>query len=387
MAKFKLITIILMFLLLVSCNEVLAKSQSTGSVRIAGRSLYVNGQPYLIQGVGYSPVPIGEFMHWDMADTRTYERDFPLLKAMGCNTIRTWDNVNRTLLDYAQQYDIKVCAGFRVRSNLNLYDPAVRNELSNTFRNYVSDLKDHPALFLWALGNENNYQNGNNSAWYSLANELGEIAYQEEGDDYHPVAIINGALYNIGDATKQADDESLDYIDIWGTNFYPGRSFEDGFDDYATLSNKPMWISEYGVDAWHTNNPSNPEDGYEDQQAQAEWGRSCWLDIVQANDVCIGGTIMAYSDEWWKDPYGELFEHTYRGSAGWGERQPDGYSNEEWWGIMSVMDNGAEPDIMVPRQIYYDLFAPIPEPSSIILIGSGIVGLFGFICKRKDIRL
>ena len=35
--------------------------------------------------------------------------------------------------------------------------------------------------------------------------------------------------------------------------------------------------------------------------------------------------------------------------------QPDGYANEEWWGIVRVLDNGTGPDPVEPRAVYYRL--------------------------------
>ena len=60
---------------------------------------------------------------------------------------------------------------------------------------------------------------------------------------------------------------------------------------------------------------------------------------------------MAYSDEWWKA--GDPCTHDNGGYKTWAH--PDGYSNEEWWGIMRTVDNGSGPDIMQPRKVYYTL--------------------------------
>lgn len=359
------------------------KPPSQGPVKVEGRQLLVNGQPYIIKGVGYNPVPIGE-QRWNMADTRLYERDFPKLRTMGCNTIRTWDKVNKTLLDYAQQNNLKVCAGFWVDTSIDFANLTVRNSIKEDFKNYVAKYNDHPAILLWAIGNENNLHNGNNPEWYSLVNEMAKDAYsiehnkveREGGEEYiptyHPVAIVNGDIGynanitddNIGNSAKKADDASFNYVDIWAENFYPGRSFGITFNDYTSLTQKPLWISEYGVDAWYVNPsgyPDNPADGYEDETTQAQWVGDGWANIA-ANwsgadpaKVCIGGTIMAYSDEWWKG--GTPSTHDWGGSPGWGTRQPDGFSNEEWYGIMKVSKNPVvgEVDIATQRQIYTTL--------------------------------
>lgn len=71
-------------------------------VEIAQKKLFVNGEAFTIRGVGYRPVPIG-------ADPETtppygdyftsnyspiYDRDLPLLRGMGANTIllSNWNN-------------------------------------------------------------------------------------------------------------------------------------------------------------------------------------------------------------------------------------------------------------------------------------------------------
>jgi hypothetical protein len=341
------------------------KPQSKGSVQVVGRQLLVDGQPYQIKGVGYNPVPIGE-VHWSMADTRLYERDFQELKDMNCNTIRTWRKVNETLLNYADIHDLKVCAGFWVNTDLDFANPTVRNSVLLDFKKYVYKFKDHPALLLWAIGNENNLHNGDNPEWYSLVNEMAKAAYSIEGESYHPVAIVNGDMGNkgditddnIGSTTKGADDESLDYVDIWAENFYPPvwqngpypsgdyieyvnkttGPFANTFESYKALTDKPLWISEYGVDAYD-NNASGQYQFVQSQCVQHCWNQinANWSGSDPDNNVCLGATLMAYSDEWNKA--GIPAEHGTGGSD-WGDRQPDGYSNEEWYGIMEVALDG-----------------------------------------------
>lgn len=373
-SKFLLVTIILIALLTICNDNAFSKPPSTGPVQVIGRDIYVDGQKYLIKGVGYQPAPVGEYPGQSFPyDTRLFERDFPLLNSMGSNTIRTWTKVTPVLMDYAARYGLKVNAGFWVDINADLTSPSVRQNILNEFRQYVTEIKDYSSLLNWSIGNEQNYHNGHTPDWYSLVNEMGGIAYEVEGSGYHPVSVVNGSLHNIGDASKLADDGSLGNVDIWGTNVYTGVSFYqnpdfgDYFAEYANRSGKPLWISEYGADAWHTNDQNDPWNGYEDQQTQAEWGRNQWVEIALSG-IAIGGSVMAYSDEWWKT--GFLNSQTPYGlsTLPFGHILPDDYANESYWGIMSIVDNGSAPDIMVPRQIYYDLYAPIPEPSTFILM-------------------
>jgi len=320
------------------------KLRSRGPVRLIGRNLFLNDEPFLIKGVGYQPVPIGETHEtYDKDDAAIYQRDFPLLKDMGCNTIKIWGEVTTALLDTAQANDIKVCAGYYVDYWLDLSDPAVQEQLLDGFSEYVTAHKDHPALLMWIVGNDQNRHNGDNTHWYGLVDEMAEAALKIEGENYHPVVAGNAGLDNVGFAPKEADDAHQGFLDVWGLNVYKGRTFGDLFHDVAERTSKPVLITEYGADAY--NNIIQAED----QASQAAWDRDLWGDIVAAAE-CIGGLVMSYSDEWWKA--GDPDTHDTGGFEG---SQPDGFSNEEWYGLVSLQDNGESPDIVIPREAYAEL--------------------------------
>lgn len=333
-------------------------------VIVEGRELLVDFdrrgeyEPYLIKGIGYQPAPIGSYPQI-IDNPAILERDFSLLKEMHCNTIRTWGEVNQTLLDYAQAYGIKVIAGFKpYTDDVEFSNPVNRQSIINQFKTYVTSYKDHPAVLFWAIGNEDNFHyNGNDiTDWYTLVNEMAKEAHDIEGDEYHPVAIVNGHIFNVGDASKKADDESMIHLDIWGMNVYIGYSYVNSpfegrnfFEMYAELSEKPLWIGEYGIDAWDNIN------GREYQDVQAEWVGNNWDEIEESN-ICIGSALMAYSDEWWKD--GNPNDHDYGGysTAEWGDLQPDDFANEEWWGIVAIEETSGI-DKITPREVYYNLQA------------------------------
>lgn len=366
------------------------KPESTGPVKIDRdtKMLLVGGRGYeqfTIKGVGYQPTPIGAKPppsppHPD--DPDIYDRDFQLLEKMGCNTIRIWalppspwvevpGDPYINLMNKAAEYGLKVIAGFWMDTHVEYADLEVREKARQGFEEFVDAYKDFPALLMWGIGNENNYRNGSNKAYYSLCNELAEIAYQREGASYHPVMIINGNLFNIGVEERGAEDFQLNYLDAWGSNAYYRNFYDiywygdhryrrlerpdDGFFEvYKEKSSKPLVITEYGADAYRTEG-IDPIVGIEDEDsrdAQADWVRQNTLDIMDASEVCLGGHVMAYSDEWWKDKYGNRWIHDPGPAAHWGDNLPDGYANEEYWGIVSISDNGGEPDIVTPRKVY-----------------------------------
>ena len=281
------------------------------------------------------------------------ERDFPLLREMNANVVRTWGEVlSKTWLDdlYNDGVDpIYVLMGFWINCNENYGDPVIRQAYIDGFTAYVNEYKDHPAVLAWGIGNENNYGFCTpNAAYlddlYVLANDLAKIAYEIEGENYHPAGFVNGDLLNIGTKIYNSTDEATSYLDFWGSNVYPGKTFGTWFDVYASLSGKPLFITEYGIDALNNTDKTEHED------AQSEWVVRQWKEMDNA-DMVIGSTLMAYSDEWWKQ--GGLTSHDPGGYPT--DRHPDGYSNEEWWGVMRTIDDGVNIDILEPREVYYAL--------------------------------
>jgi len=221
------------------------------------------------------------------------------------------------------------------------------------FAAMVYDLKDYPGVLMWNLGNEQNYSttpnNGNSPFWYSLAQEMAVAAYKVEGSSYHPVCISNGNHYNIGSSSMSAADTSLRYVDLWASNAYE-QNFTNFFTAYRSKSSKPIVITEFGIDAL------NHVTKTEHEAVQAFFDSTNWVQIRTASDVCVGATVFEFTDEWWKD--GDPNSHDYGGyQTG---AHPDGYSNEEWWGIIAVTPDadGDGFDEWRPRKAY-DMFKRI----------------------------
>lgn len=333
-------------LTLTTYNVPVVKPLSSGPVRINNKKLEVdfdgNGlyEPFYVKGAAYSITPIGN----KPITSSLEDISIQYLKYMNANTIRTYSTPGKTMLTKMAAENIRVIAGFWVNTDLNLSLQTVRQQVKDDFAKMVVDLKDNPGVLMWNLGNEQNYQNGNNSYWYTLCQELAVVAYEIEGEKYHPVCINNGNIYNIGDVSKNADDASLSYIDLWATNIYE-LNLTPQFQTYKSKSNKPLVITEYGIDALD----DRIKQEYETTQAVVD--SMNWSQILSASDVVIGGTVFEYTDEWWKA--GDPNNHDYGGyTTG---AHPDGYSNEEWWGMIAVTPdvNGDGYDEWRPRQVYY----------------------------------
>ena len=366
-------------------TEIMMESPSNSAVTdavtivtVSGRKVFVNGKPFTIRGVGYAPTPIGgdpetappHGDYFTSGYSTIYNRDLPLLRYMGANTIRLWgwkyDGDHSDFLDAA--YNSGICpiyviVSYWLDASCDISDPTVRQAIKAEFTQMVAIHKNHPAVLMWAIGNELNapWMFGDSDDLFSLVDEMAQAAHIEEGDNYHPTTTPLADIDLINTIANR--DPEVPNLDVWSVQVYRGSSFGSLFSDYAAASDKPLVITEYGIDAYDDEN----KDEYENLVTpyQATYAESLWNEIVANSDVCSGGSIMAYSDEWWKGKHGQTDSNHpscpdadpyFHSACGYANgAHPDGYANEEWWGIMQTVDNGTSPDIMQPRTVYYTL--------------------------------
>jgi hypothetical protein len=348
------------------------------TVTVNGRQLLVDGQAFTVKGVNYSPAPvgyqvgnaaagcIGPYQWW--LDRPTYIADFPLIRRMGANTIRTYDLMNSTAtaaqvlqaLDEAQRNNLYVIMGYFVSHSKNISNGAFRTRTINEFVAAVNAYKHHPAVLMWAFGNENNLDNGNtNPDWYSLLQQAAGQA--KAADPYHPITTVEGECqgadcfpplapnqgfsFHIGDnqfvpsfgVNLGADDASLTFLDIWSINVYRGRTFEGLFQAYLSSTTKPILVTEFGKDAWRDST------GREDADFQAEYISSQWQEINAnlsatgtGSAALIGGVVFEWTDEWWKDSANDCQTHGTQVLFRRLNDSVDPSYQDEWFGLASA---------------------------------------------------
>ncbi|HVZ36923.1 MAG TPA: glycoside hydrolase family 2 TIM barrel-domain containing protein, partial [Polyangiaceae bacterium] len=244
-------------------------------VQVAGRQLLVDGQAFQIRGVGWNPVPTGGNYPADLDYAGFAPTDIPLMAAAGINVVRTYDPLlDRSVLDQLYQ------AGIFVIESIYPYggdDVGVVTER-------VHAIADHPAVLIWAVGNEWNY-NGlyvSLSAADSLARLRQAAQLVKQADPNHPVATI------YGEVPPKTTVDAMPEIDLWGINAYRGLSFGDLFTTWASTSDKPIFLAEYGADAYNANIGAYDPDS----QALADKDLSSELltqSTTQPGGIALGG--------------------------------------------------------------------------------------------------
>lgn len=377
-------------LLLIPCTTNAKETKIEVVTDSSGQRLQVNGQDFLIKGMNWDYVPIGQnyaYSLWNQPDPvieAALDREMSLLKSMGVNTIRQyvgiperwvryiherwgmWIILNHTVARYGYTLD-----GVWMPS-VNYSDPRLRAAVKSEVLALVNEFRNTPGVLMWLLGNENNY----GLSWTSFEIEalpkgerdaarakhlyslMGEIAREvKELDRSRPVAIANGDLQYIDLIAQECSA-----LDILGTNVYRGVSARDLYEVVKEKLGRPVLFTEFGCDAW------NAKAGCEDQEMQCRYLMGQWQEIYEQTagkgrtGNCIGGTTFQWSDGWWK--FGQesrLDIHDTNASwpnGGYAEDYSPGDNNmnEEWWGITAK----GQPDWrglyeLYPRAAYYAL--------------------------------
>ncbi|RMD82772.1 MAG: hypothetical protein D6820_03225, partial [Lentisphaerae bacterium] len=353
-------------------------------------SLNVNGKPFFIKGMCWSYAPIGAKYDYDLFRLpedhikRVIERDFSLMKAMGCNTVRAslppkwtayihrkygiWFIPNY----YCGRYGMTVNGKWTYPTNYE--DPQIRRMIIEEARSFARRYHKVPGVLMLAWGNENNY----GLEWKSAEAEnlpVGErhkakakfiytlfnaIIEQVRGDGWDkPQAIVNGEIQYL-DLIRQY----CPAMDVFSLNCYRGRGYGPLAKDIAAKLGKPFFLMETGCDAW------NARTHREDQDAQADTIAANWEYLYrQAPGVkggamnCLGAVVFQWADEWWKrGQQHNLWVHDTEGSWAHGAYYDAGAGvknmNEEWFGICAIHPTTIDGvHVITPRVSYFVLKA------------------------------
>jgi len=143
------------------------------------------------------------------------------IAARGGNSVRAGGNIQQ-ILDEAQRLGMTVTVGPPMKMEsvhrFNYSDPQAVREQFEQMRTRVAELKDHPALLMWGVGNELSVGYKNRKVWDAV-NEVARMIHQ--ADPNHPAMTV------IGDGDLQGGDvreilARCPDLDLIGVNHYAG---------------------------------------------------------------------------------------------------------------------------------------------------------------------
>lgn len=199
-----------------------------------GFTLYRGGQPYYVKGAGGLT-------------------SLDALRQSGGNSVRTWGDVDRAFLDKAHALGLSVCVGLWIEHERHGFDyddsVAVEQQIKRHCA-VIDELKDHPAVLMWGIGNEVELQSTNHKVWDVIESIA---AHAKKVDPHHPTMTV------VAHAPKDAVElimERSPSIDILGCNSY-GGIFGLARDVRATGWEGPYMITEWGTDGmWESDKTS-----------------------------------------------------------------------------------------------------------------------------------
>ena len=343
----------------------LANADSAFSV--SGREILLDGEPFEVQGMCYQPTPIGMTGaeppygdYYTSGYSNLWARDFTNLRLMGANVIRIYgwtpgadhsDFLDTAYNDGDQSLYLFVNKWINPGTDWN--SSSAVNSLISEWESIATELKDHPAVMGFLIGNEVNAHNGNgyNADFWEAMNQIAGAVKVVAPSKLVSVAITD-ALDQV-----QRYDAAMSHLDFWAVQVYRGHTFGPFFTDYTNRSARPLIITEFGYDAYDavsnaefTNDAALPADAME----------FLWNELRDNRDVVSGACIFEYADEWWKAGS----PSTHDAPAGWPAPFVDGEGNEEWWGVFRTLENGVDPDLLERRAMFYRLAAMWNEPFS-----------------------
>ncbi|HVO33874.1 MAG TPA: IPT/TIG domain-containing protein [Elusimicrobiota bacterium] len=409
------------------CAEASAQvPHSPSIVKVAGHQLIVQkrladgsldaARPYIMKGVNWQPatvapatgpdpldasqsVPYGcfydyagrnpeghvVFNYWLQSQFPVYySSDIPIIQQLNANTVRIFEPFStdsgamNLILD--ELYNAGVMVIMTVGSSADDFN-------SGAYLTAVQQAMNHPAILMWALGNEWNLNNlyGTYPNISSATSAIQSAALAVKNvDSNHPVSsslgdiftvdTTNPCLAGIPQGTPNTDIPTIvaavTAVDIWGLNVYRGMSFGSLFQQWTAATAKPFFLGEFGIDSFNTTSynlplstptscgPSNIEayatSGAEDQTTQSAWDLDLWNEVaahlsgLDSQNQCVGGNVFSFNDMLWQvgnynvglgglpDPTGNC-TNTTPNTGGFllpGSSQ-DPVTNEEYFGIVS----------------------------------------------------
>jgi hypothetical protein len=274
--------------------------------------LYRDGLPYFINGAVYIGDGAGKFPLNDIA-------------SCGGNSIRMSARLDggETLrtLEEAQRLGMTALVNLPMRmesvSNFNYSDPVAVSRQFDEMKKLVIAFKDHPAVLMWAIGNELSVDYKDRNVWNAV-NDVAKMIHAV--DPNHPVLTVigDGGLNggDIGEIQRRAPN-----LDLLGINYY------QGIEDVAAKIRAEHWDKPYLVTEWGPSGDwqvkrtawgaSIEESSTEKAQLQIDRYRNA---ILADSERCLGSYVFIWHDrhertETWYGMFLESGERTERVNA------------------------------------------------------------------------
>lgn len=325
-------------------------SAARAQFSIEQNELRLNGNRFVVRGIGHSGVAIGETWSETLGrEECRLTRDYPLIVGTGANTVRTLrlvppdSPVFPSLLDTTNLFwiaDFPLTAYRGGDLSPQTGDGAARRQrILDDFRAYAAAWAHEDRLLAFVFGSDvdrgyEEHFGGALQDYFTLAAEAAAILRDlNASTNLLTVAVSDTSV--IGDFSLRSDDGTQAGLAFWTLNTRHGGTLRPEIEDARRRTVKPLLFGAIEVDAYDRRIQA------EAPEAQALSLRSLARQVensaANALDPTIGGVWAAFADEWWRgsaDPaqHGREFEE-----------EPstfDGAFHPGWTGLFGVVRAG-----------------------------------------------
>lgn len=243
--------------------------------------VYRDGKPYYIKGAG----------------GKGY---LDKLVESGGNSIRTWSLDNaKEILDEAQKRGLTVMMGMWVqheRHGFDYNDTVKVSEQLEKFRKGVLELKDHPALLLWGIGNEVNLEYTNTKVWAAIQ-DIAKMCH--ELDPNHLTTTVTAGINQ--ELVNHIETTCPD-VDILSVNVYGDAP------KVPSMLKEFKWKGAYMITEWGPNGHWEVEKtswGAPFEQTSTEKSvsyRERHKIIIEAKEQCVGSYVFVWGNKQERTP-------------------------------------------------------------------------------------
>jgi hypothetical protein len=302
------IAIFLIFLIhLVSCNTNQPKNEAKAEeslkpVKVELKNdngkfqIYVNNEPFYIKGAGLE-----------------FGRIASVAEHKG-NSFRTWrtDNGKQTgkeVLDEALKNNLMVTMGIEVareRHGFDYNDEAAVKEQFERIKKEVTELKDHPALLIWAIGNELNLRATNPKVWDAV-NDISKMIHEIDPNHLTTTTLAGISQQEVNYIKERCPDLDLLSVQLYGKiNELPQLIKEYGWEG-------PYMVTEWGATGhWEVPKTSWGVPIEENSTVKAANYLKRYQVAIEADSLkCVGSYVFLWGQKQERTPtwYGTFLEN------------------------------------------------------------------------------
>ena len=257
-------------------------SQAMAPIAADGKFLCAGADRFLVKGVTYgtfAPDADG----YQFPSPERIAQDFALMQRLGINSVRVYTPPRRQMLDEAARHGLRVMVGLPWSQHVAfLDDRALSKQIRRETLDTIHELHDHPALLMFALGNE---IPPGVVRWHGrLRVERFLRRLYTEAKAIAPESLFTYVNFP---PTEFLD---LSFLDVCAFNVYLHR--EQDLRAYLArlqhiAGHKPLLLAEAGVDSIREGAKGQAELTAMHLRAAFEEG-------------CGGAVAFAWTDEWWR---------------------------------------------------------------------------------------